>query len=428
MTAIWLAGAENPAHHSLFRLAECDRVAINIGSYRRNYSKDWSLRDGYSPAEWLAWSDSPASLDDLLAVTDAVGKPPVAAVGPPEWSDHPNYMPIWNGDETMPMGEVGGGFVVTDNVFKDTQLNKRVLSSRKRDMRLGVITGSSKNLDRYDFVITSAWWSVQKHGETQLWDGEHMHRVNASGKTEFRRKHAEAIAALGVNEWDVLDDDSTTVAVLALRSWDAYGDHLESLNLKSEAASSSDNDSVVRGSTAQALDTTPTRGRHVLPTMSVIEHHDSESGNRSISVGSTADSLKRCDNCYLAPSCPAFEAGATCAYSIPVEIRTKDQLQKVMQAMLEIQTQRVFQNRFAEEITGQELDPVVGKEMDRLFALTEKMRDIMDNRDSVSINIESKGGDGGGVLSRLFGNQVGQAAAQLDQPVDADEVIESIES
>jgi hypothetical protein len=111
-----------------------------------------------------------------------------------------------------------------------------------------------------------------------------------------------------------------------------------------------------------------------------------------------------------------------------VEIRTKDQLQKVMQAVIEIQTQRVFQSRFAEEITGQELSPEVGKEMDRLFKLVENMRNIVDNRDTLTVAIQAKGGADGGVLSKLFGASVGTAAKALDSPVDPDDIIDVIDS
>jgi hypothetical protein len=142
-------------------------------------------------------------------------------------------------------------------------------------------------------------------------------------------------------------------------------------------------------------------------------------------IRSVSDSIRSCDNCYLATSgCPGFVPGASCAYSIPVEIRSKDQLQAVMQAMIEMQTQRVVMARFAEEIAGQELSPEVGKEMDRLFTSVEKMRDIMDNRESVKMTVEARGRSG--VLSRLFGDKVGTNARMLSQPIDSDDVIDAI--
>lgn len=431
MTDIWLAGAENPAHHELFAMADAERVAINIGSWKRNYSKDWSLRAEYVPTEWVAWTDSPATLDDLMEVIDLVGVQPTSCIGSEEWNSHPNYMELWNGEGQMPITSIGSGLVVTDNVFTDKDMNRRVLSSKKRDMSLGVITGKSKgSLERYDFVITSAWWSAQKHGETQLWDGSHFHRVNASKKMEFRNAHREDIEALGVSVWDVLDDDPAAVATLAMKSWIAYGDSLGGHGIldivKSEADNKPSDEIEVRGSGSEALDTTPSRGRHVLPSMQVLEQHDPETDTTVHLVRSQPESLRQCDNCHLAAACPAYEAGASCAYSIPVVIRNKQHIDNVMQAMLEIQSQRVFQGRHAEEITGQELDPAVGKEMERMFSMMEKYRDVMDNRDSVSISVEAKGGGGGGILSKLFGADVGNNAQELEEPLEAEAVEDAL--
>lgn len=431
MTDIWLAGAENPAHHELFSLCETEYVALNVGSWKRNYSKDWELKHGFKPKNWVAWTDSPASIEDLDEVIQLVGSSPEACIGSDEWSDHPHYMEVWNGDSKFPITSIGSGLVVTDAVFTDSAMNKRVLSSKKRDMKLGVITGKSKgDIEKYDFVISSAWWSAQKHGETQLWDGSHFHRVNASKKMEFRSLHQEAISDLGVNVWDVMDDDSTAVASLAIRSWMAYGDHLGATGsidiVKSEAANLPISESEESGSSSHALDMPPRRGRHVLPSMTVLEQHDPETDTTVQHVRSTGQSLRQCDNCHLAQACPAFSPGESCAYSIPVVIRTKSHIDNVLQAMLEIQSQRVFQGRHGEEITGQELDPTVGKEMERLFSMMETYRDIMDNRESVSIAIDAKGGESGGILSKLFGSDVGNNAQELDSPIESEALEESI--
>lgn len=305
-------------------------------------------------------------------------------------------------------------------------------------MVLGVVTGKSRGIERYDAVISSAWWSVLKHGETQVWDGEKFHRHNASAKSEVRTRYSDAISALGINEWGVLADEPDAVASLALRSWVAYGDSLDTAQVlsivrgdESEASSPPQNDSQVRGNPPQALAIPTPRERHVLPSMNVYQDvlEDEEGGviEETLLVGSTAVSIRNCDNCHLASACPAVQPGASCAYAMPVEIRTKDQLQKVLQAVIEVQTQRVFQARFAEEIQGQELAPDTGAEMDRLFKLTEKMRDIMDNRDTLRISVDARGGANGGVLSRLFGAQVGSAAKTLDAPIDSNDVIDNID-
>jgi hypothetical protein len=85
-----------------------------------------------------------------------------------------------------------------------------------------------------------------------------------------------------------------------------------------------------------------------------------------------------------------------------------------------------MQGRFAEEVNGA-ADVLLGREMDRLFAMVEKWRNIEDNRDSLKITVDSKGSAAGmGVLSRLFGEKAGANALKLDEPLDADDVIDQI--
>lgn len=121
--------------------------------------------------------------------------------------------------------------------------------------------------------------------------------------------------------------------------------------------------------------------------------------------------LRQCDSCYLASRCPAFEEHAECGFQLPVEIRTKDQLQAALRALLEMQVSRVLFARFAEELDGQGLDPTLSKEIDRMFDLVDKFKDISDTRELVRMEIETR--SGGGVLSRLFGQRAGEAAREL---------------
>jgi hypothetical protein len=76
-----------------------------------------------------------------------------------------------------------------------------------------------------------------------------------------------------------------------------------------------------------------------------------------------------------------------------------------------MQMSRVLFARFAEELEGQGLDPALSKEVDNLFNLVEKFRNISDTRDMVRLEVEARGSSG--VLSRIFGQGVGDSARQL---------------
>jgi hypothetical protein len=124
-----------------------------------------------------------------------------------------------------------------------------------------------------------------------------------------------------------------------------------------------------------------------------------------------ADPLRQCNHCYLASRCPQFEENSECAFSLPIEIRTKDQLNSAMRALVEMQVGRVMFARFAEELEGQGIDTTLSVEMDRVFTMIEKLKSISDTRDTVSFTMEAKGTSG--VLSRLFGAKAGEQARQL---------------
>jgi hypothetical protein len=76
-----------------------------------------------------------------------------------------------------------------------------------------------------------------------------------------------------------------------------------------------------------------------------------------------------------------------------------------------MQMGRVMFARFAEELEGQGLDPALSQEMDRVFNLVSKFKDINDTREMVRLEVETRGG--AGVLSRIFGSKAGETARQL---------------
>lgn len=166
----------------------------------------------------------------------------------------------------------------------------------------------------------------------------------------------------------------------------------------------------------------------LIPVMSVALRDPEKEGDEAYPVvESTANPIRKCDNCHLSAACPAYQAGHSCGYSIPVELKTKEQLQAMMQAIIEMQTQRVFQARFTEEIMGQELAVETGREMDRLMNLLSKAKEVSSSSDSLKVTVEGMGAFGstaagqasGGVLSSLFGPQM-----SAQRPSAAAEIVE----
>lgn len=443
MTTIFLAGAENAGHQKLLREMGANRVAVNVASLLRRPAT-WELDLPGLTWEWMAYADAPVDKDDFEMVLNMASKPPVAVVGPHTLITCDGFLPIWNGEMDMPEGN-DGGMVITDRVFKDKTLIRRALSTRKAHTTLGVLTGSiDPSIGKFDFVVSPGWWSTLKFGETQVWDGHKMWRHNADAKEEARIRHRDDIIALGLDPDLVLADDPDEVAKVAIASWMAYSAHLDRSNVVvpirtmsgplPEVSNGSESMEPISGSRDDALATHPSGGRQrtPIPVMgmstiqsTMVQGDGSEIVEDQVILIPVSDSVRQCDNCHLGQAgCPGFSPGASCAYSIPVEIRSKDQLQAMMSAMVELQTQRVLQARFAEEVQGQELTAEVGREMDRLFYVVQKSKEIMDNRDVLKLTMEAKAGTG--VLSRLFGEKVGANARMLERPVMSEDISDAI--
>jgi hypothetical protein len=132
-------------------------------------------------------------------------------------------------------------------------------------------------------------------------------------------------------------------------------------------------------------------------------------------VNSQYSSLRQCNTCFVAANCPAFKPDNTCAFNLPVEVKTKDQLKGLLTAIIEMQGQRVAFMRYAEETNGGYADPNVSQEIDRLFKLVSSMKELESNKEFVRITAERQ--TSGGVLSAIFGDRA-QALREMPQPLN----------
>ena len=128
-------------------------------------------------------------------------------------------------------------------------------------------------------------------------------------------------------------------------------------------------------------------------------------------VRSQSTTLRQCDTCFVAANCPAFKPQTACAFNLPIEVKTKDQLKSLINAIVEMQGQRVAFMRFTEEMNGGYADPNVSQEIDRLFKLIKTVKELDDSTSFIKMTVESKNG-GAGVLSNIFGDRA-QALKEL---------------
>jgi hypothetical protein len=94
-------------------------------------------------------------------------------------------------------------------------------------------------------------------------------------------------------------------------------------------------------------------------------------GNRA-----NQDSLRMCDSCDLSSVCPSYTTGSSCAFDIPIEIKTDAQWEAACQVIMEWQFQRVAYSVFAEQVNGGQPLPKTGQEMDRFTKLLTSVKEL----------------------------------------------------
>ena len=452
---VFFGGAEKGSHRNILLANEVEFMAVNLTHLPIPKTKEFSIPTIFKNASVVVYTsegdEDTNRYNDFIRqhaddITFVVGRPEYDG----EWLGE-KYIPVWSdGDDLERLAwlcQRYGRAAISDKAINAKTLPRiRSLSQRWGAALLG-ITSKPDIIEALPWaaVIVGSWTSTLRYGETQIWDGHALRRYPAQQKESSRRKHRPDIIRLGIDFDAVMEDDVTAVGALAIRSWLAWEDHT---NLGYDPQEEGDEEEFVNNeegeiatippethgggkpvSRGSSIATGPIEKRHegerlLLPVMG-IEHIVSMGTQMPNEQGEVieidpsetpviryqSNPLRQCDSCYLASRCPAFKEHSDCGFRLPIEIRTKDQLNAVLQAMIEMQASRVLFARFAEELEGQGLDPALSSEMDRLFSLIDKFKNISDTRDLMRIEVEARGG--AGVLSRLFGSKAGETARQL---------------
>jgi len=452
---VYFANAEKSSHRTLLQSAGVTRFAINLTHLPIPKKKELDLTTLFAGGEialYTSETDEDVNRYDAFIrqhyeqLTYIVGRADYDGT----WLNE-RYVPLWNDADDMErlawLCQKHGRAAVSDKAVNGKTISRiRNLVSRW-DAKLVGLSSKPDIIEAlpWDSVIVSSWTSAIRYGETQIWDGHALRRYPAQQKDSSRKKHRADILRLGIDYDAIIQDDNAEVAKLAIVSWRAWEsttfgvyepsevDDEEEIGLSQNGLNSNylGISTIVPnaalpplGIAINPLDMRHERERVLLPVMGIEQftpqlaerlagaEDSDEMGIEKVPVISyKGDLLRQCNSCYLSARCPAFKEDSSCAFKLPVEIRTKDQLLGAMRAMLEMQTSRILFARFAEELEGQGLDPELSGEIERLFSLIEKFKDIGDTRDMVKLSVEARSSSG--VLSRLFGQHVGDSARQL---------------
>lgn len=452
---VFLGGAEKGAHRNMLIANGVQSMAVNLTHLPIPKTKEFHIPTVFNGADVLLYTSE--GDEDENRYTDFVREHIdnlAFVIGRPgydgDWMGD-KYIPIWSDDDDLErlawLCQRYGRAAISDKAINSkTTPRIRSLSQRWGATLIG-LTSKPDIIEAlpWDAVVVGSWTSVIRYGETQVWDGHGLRRYPAQQKESSRKRHRPEIMRLGVDYAAVMEDDVSALGTLAIRSWLAWE---ESTIRAYDPPVVDDEDEFVNNETDEIVTIAPET--HNLPkpvskgssiTTAPLEKRHEEDRlllpvigiENVVSVGTQTDydqgeyievdpqetpviryqsgPLRQCDSCYLASRCPAFREHSECGYKLPVEIRSKDQLTAMLQALIEMQASRVLFARFAEELEGQGLDPALSAEMDRLFALVDKFKNISDTRDMMRIEVEARGS--AGVLSRLFGQKAGEISRQL---------------
>lgn len=291
---------------------------------------------------------------------------------------------------------------------------------------LGVGRQSLMGEVAFGSISNGNWRTAPANGETVMWDGRRIIKIPATRKSE-RRKHVAILQRSGIDVDAVMADDLYALQQLAVWSWQQLEDAIT--RGRGGGAELPDTGSATSGAIpvklpdtrVVTLSSSPARTRDttLLP---VLQRVESEDGPSKVQL--REQSVRKCDSCVLATrGCPAVSPGSTCAYEIPVRFRTKDELTACFATLIEMQAQRLFLARFAEELDGS-IDRGLSEELDRWTRMIGSYDEFTNASETFKMNIEARGKSG--VLSRVFGDGLGRAARALPAEIPADPLIEDV--
>lgn len=367
----------------------------------------------------------------------------------------PKFWPVWDAQQGMSalqrlcerFPEVA---LAGDSIESETTLaaQARNLSSLYGTTFHALAVSRPDNLRQVPVQTAStlSWASPMMRGETIVWDGTSLKRYPKKMKEQARPRYKSIIESAGLNYELIISDDGRENSRLAVWSYQQLekrmskndGDRpslrvVEGNEDDSELVTSlHDAEEIVEMLTGdvvnkpQGVGTPAPRAptprqpseMQVLPVMGVQTETVIETGEDGQPVikdvpvlRSKATSNRQCSTCFVAANCPAFKPDSECAFGLPVEVKTKDQLMALLQTIIEMQGARVAFARFAEELNGGYPDPNTSQEMDRLFKLVGQLKEMTENKEYVRMTLERQGGQG--VLSAIFGNRA-QQLRELD--------------
>lgn len=121
------------------------------------------------------------------------------------------------------------------------------------------------------------------------------------------------------------------------------------------------------------------------------------------------DFFKDCNSCIFKTNCNLYESDKNCTYDLTRDIKKPEDALDVMQKLLVIQGDRMMRGLLVEKLEGGVVDRDVSEEMMMYFEMVGKMKEVMDESESLTLKVKGKG-----IISKLFGGMIEKNEKEFD--------------
>lgn len=430
---VWVDSGSTQADKAQLSARELEEYAAD---YEEFIAENWDRIEG-----WVEFDSQQFGLHRIQQARSAAGNDPKMWV---VWREAYNTMVLQRWAAEFPNIAISSETIESMSSLAGIT---RALQQKHAVQFHALATAKPDNLRSIPFSTAStlSWLSPMRRGETIIWDGTKLARYPKKMKAQARPRYKAVVERAGLDFSKFLADDTleaTKVAVWSFLQVEAVMDKdkpkltsikggkplFDPTNMRTEkiadnsddtlhtglmdflGGSSDNRDVEVRKPTPVNLTRRDPDSMTNLPvfgftTKEVVgEGADGSEELKTIAVAnSTGKSLRQCNTCFVAANCPAFTPDSECGFNFPVEVKTPDQLKGLLTSVIEMQANRVAFMRFAEELNSGYVDPNTSQEIDRLFKLVERVKDMESNKEFIQITASRQAS--GGVLSSIFGDR-----------------------
>lgn len=429
-TTIWWGGTEVAAHRKFLLAEGATNGTLNLSAYLKQ-RQPLVMRDEVFDGFDLCLYSSEGGLDPMRVGAFVEANNERFSMIYDLVPGHPLNVPEWIGidvNDFYRTAEKHRRIGVAEAVAMDDSMMRYILPfAQKEEIELVCASGKHEALHRpWSDVLLSAWLASAKHRELQVWNGHEVKRYSRTNRLQAIEQHWRQIESLQVDPQELVDDEPAANMRLAVRSWALWSVKgkvvaIDSRRKQPAPAPAQGDGLAIEVATPRAP--VKERERVLLPVMVSETLPPMAEGGATATVYAPAKRpMMACASCKLSAHCPSCDAEATCAFELPVMIRTKADMQNFVASLLEMQGQRIFLARYGEDLLGQGLDPAVSAEIERFFRLRESIQRTEQAANNQLVTVTAQAG----VLSRLFGAEVGEAQTRLAQEIPTAELTEAI--